>query len=93
MRVDAARELWLHVAAPKAAIVEDSETPAAPARGELLVRIARPTDIPAKLNDVQQALLAWREWGTDAKYLDVMCAGQPAYKQLSGEPTKSARSQ
>ena len=95
MRVDAARELWLHVAAPKPQANPDARETAAPVKGELLVRIARPTDIPAKLNDVQQALLAWREWGTQAKYLDVMCAGQPAYKLLSNvdEPTKSARAQ
>ncbi len=101
MRVDPARELWLHVAAPQAAAAQvtddsdESEEPAVPAKGELLVRIARPTDIPAKLNDVQQALLAWREWGTEAKYLDVMCAGQPAYKLLSNtdEPSQSARAE
>lgn len=88
MRVDDARELWLHVAAPA------QGTPA-PTQGQMLVRIGRATDIPAKLNDVQQALLAWPEWGSQAKYLDVMCAGQPAYKELedADQPTKTARAQ
>jgi hypothetical protein len=96
MRVDAARELWLHVAAPSQPATPSpagSGRPTVPAPGGMLVRIGRATDIPAKLNDVQQALLAWPEWGAKASYLDVMCAGQPAYKQLDDvhEPTKTAR--
>ena len=92
MRVDAARELWLDVSAPTQ---KPSAPEQVPAPDRMRVRIGRATDIPDKLNDVQQALLVWPKWGTEASYLDVMCAGQPAYKQLedTGEPTKTARAQ
>lgn len=70
LRVDGGGELWLNV--------ETSPEEGASSRA-LAVRLGRETDLPEKFRDIQQALLGWPDLTAKASYLNVMCAGRPAY--------------
>jgi cell division protein FtsQ len=78
IRIDEAGELWLTIPA-----YSSSDT----APGDLLVRIGRSTDLPEKFRDIHQSLLGWPDLAAKAAYLNVMCAGRPAYLQA---PEKAA---
>ena len=77
MRIDEAGELWLTIAAY-------SSTEGGPA--DLLVRIGRATELPEKFRDIRQSLLGWPDLADRAEYLNVMCAGRPAYLQAPEKP-------
>lgn len=70
LRVDDGGELWLNV--------ETSPHDPSAARA-LAVRLGRATDLPDKFRDIHQALLGWPDLTAKASYLNVMCAGRPAY--------------
>ena len=73
MRIDGSGELWLNVAT----------SPANPAaKSDLQVRIGRYTDLPEKFQDIRNSLAGWPGLVSTAAYLDVMCAGSPAYMRL-----------
>ncbi|HEU4753495.1 MAG TPA: FtsQ-type POTRA domain-containing protein, partial [Armatimonadota bacterium] len=77
MRVDGAGELWLNVATP----------PTGPdQKGGLLVRIGRSTDLPEKFQDIRNSLAGRPTLASTAAYLDVMCAGSPAYMPAADTP-------
>ena len=69
-RVDAAEELWLNV----------EITPKDPTAPRMLaVRLGRPTDLPEKFRDIHQVLLGRQNLTAECSFLNVMCAGSPAY--------------
>lgn len=70
--VDGHGELWLNVDAYPA-----SRSGSSPLR----VRVGRPTELPEKFRDIRQVLQGWPDLPARAAYLDVMCAGRPAYLQ------------
>ena len=69
LRVDEAGELWLNIAT----------YPTSGSGGRLKVLIGRATELPEKFHDIHKALLGWPNLTTTAAYLNVMCAGRPAY--------------
>jgi hypothetical protein len=84
MRIDGSGELWLNVATSAA-------NPAV--KSDLQVRIGRSTDLPAKFQDIRNSLAGWPGLVSAAAYLDVMCAGSPAYMRLpEGAGTPQAQS-
>jgi hypothetical protein len=72
VRIDALGDLWLNVRTPRNRATD----------GVLRVRVGRATELPEKIRDVRQALLAWPDLPERAEYLNVMCAGRPAYRTL-----------
>jgi cell division septal protein FtsQ len=79
LRVDDGGELWLNV----------ESGPQEPAKARALaVRLGRETDLPEKFQDIRQALEGWPDLTAKAVYLNVMCAGRPAYMtdQEQSEP-------
>lgn len=74
MRVDASGELWLTIGThPSSATAADG----------LHVRVGRPTDLPEKFRDIRQVTLVRPQLTASAAYLNVMCAGRPAYMRAS----------
>jgi hypothetical protein len=77
MRVDEAGELWLNIAT----------FPTSPeARPSLPVIVGRATELPEKFRNIRQVLQGVPDLTVSAQYLNVMCAGKPAYRPLSGKP-------
>lgn len=70
LRVDGRGELWLNV---------ETGTVGKATPRTLAVRLGRDTDLPEKFRDIRQALTGWPELTAKASYLNVMCAGRPAY--------------
>lgn len=74
IRIDEGGELWLNIrtygAAPSS-------------RGNLAVRVGRATELPEKFRDIHQSVRSWPDLTTTAQYLNVMCAGRPAYLRVS----------
>lgn len=76
MRVDASGELWLNIEA----------YPTSQSTGDgLAVRVGRLTDLPEKFRDIHQSLLGKPDLSARATYLNVMCAGWPAYMEANGK--------
>lgn len=67
LRVDEGGELWLNVGIK-----------AAGQAISLPVRMGRAADLPEKFRDIRLSLLGFKDRMASAKYLNVMCAGQPA---------------
>jgi hypothetical protein len=80
IRVDAAGELWLNVTA---------NAPSGGAPATLSVRVGRATELAAKFRDIHRALAAWPDLTAKALYLDVMCAGRPAYLRADASDSSS----
>ncbi len=76
MLVDASGELWLNVAT-----FPNGEGVAAPLR----VRVGRLAELPQKFRDIRTSLAAWPDLTSRAAYLNVMCAGRPAYLRMTQE--------
>ena len=82
MRVDAGGELWLNV--------ETSPiSPTGPST--LVVRVGRFTELPEKFRDIRQALQGWPNLTASAAYLNVMCAGSPAYMTAAERPAEQTQ--
>jgi hypothetical protein len=78
MRIDEAGELWLNI---------ETYPPSQAAASILTVRVGRSNDLAEKFRDIRQALLGWPDLTATAAYLNVMCAGRPAYMRVSQETT------
>jgi cell division septal protein FtsQ len=78
MRIDEAGELWLNI---------ETYPPGQATASILKVRVGRSNDLAEKFRDVRQALLGWPDLTATAAYLNVMCAGRPAYMRVSQETT------
>ncbi len=86
MRVDAGGELWLNVGisasktTTRSGSNREKEQPEGPAEPPILpVRLGLLTDLPEKFRDVRMVLVGAPQVAT-ADYLDVMSAGNPAFK-------------
>jgi hypothetical protein len=78
IRVDGQGELWLNV---HVAPVQPGSTGLPTAIGDALpVRMGRSVQLKEKFQDIRQVLQTWPELSTSANYLNVMCAGRPAYR-------------
>jgi cell division protein FtsQ len=76
MRVDGSGELWLNIVT----------FPTGEANRSLLqVRVGRIAELPQKFRDIRHTLTGWPDLTTRAAYLNVMCAGRPAYLRLTRE--------
>lgn len=74
VRIDEGGEVWLNFAVG-----------APPAAQALRVRAGRPTELAAKFRDIRNAVVGWPDLPRKAEYLDVMCAGRPAYQRMAAE--------
>jgi hypothetical protein len=72
--VDAHHDLWLNIGVSGAA---------SPLTKPLRVRLGRPEDLSLKFADAQRVLRGAPQVSTLAAYLDVSCAGRPAYMAQS----------
>jgi hypothetical protein len=77
--IDAQHHLWLNIQVPGAggALVKP-----------LRVRMGRPEDLALKFADAQQVLRGAPQVSDLAAYLDVSCAGRPAYMAHSSTGTE-----
>lgn len=75
VQIDGQGEVWFHVE------TEPSKT-VGPVR-TFRVRIGRPTELAEKISDTRLVLLARPDLPRTAAYLNVMCAGRPAYTRMA----------
>lgn len=83
MRVDGSGELWLNVG-----VHPGAQTP--PGDG-LSVRVGRWTELPSKFHDIRQVLTGWPDLTAKAAYLNVMCAGRPAYLRSADDASSRSK--
>lgn len=77
MAIDGRGEVWFHVSAA------NPEAAAKPV--DFRIRVGRPTELAEKVSNIRQVLLARPDLPQVAQYLNVMCAGRPAYMRLAKE--------
>lgn len=75
VQIDGQGEVWFHVETDPGGIVGP--------RRLFRVRIGRPTELAKKISDTRQVLLARPDLPQTASYLNVMCAGRPAYTRMA----------